>query len=162
MKSWHDECGVFGIWNHSESSRLTYLGLFALQHRGQESAGIVTLAGSDAEPIHLHHKGLGLVSDVFNEAVLDQLKGRAAVGHVRYSTTGQNLLTNAQPIVGNLVSGPVAIAHNGNFVNAAELRDDLKNRGAIFHGSNDTECLLHLMAHENPHEFMGALKKSVE
>ena len=161
MKSWREECGVFGIWNHSESSRLTYLGLFALQHRGQESAGIVTLTGTTSEPVHLQHKGLGLVSDVFNEGTLDQLKGRAAVGHVRYSTTGQNLLTNAQPIVGNLTSGPVAIAHNGNFVNAKELRESLKQRGAIFHGSNDTECLLHLMAHENPGRFMEALKNSV-
>src|SRR5262245_60391704 len=94
LKTWREECGVFAIWNSPEASRLTYLGLYALQHRGQESAGIVSLN----EGSHLHHKGQGLVADVFTEDDLDRLKGFAAVGHNRYSTTGENLLTNAQPL----------------------------------------------------------------
>ena len=101
-----DECGVFGIWDHEEASRLAYLGLFAQQHRGQESAGIVTLKNGE----HLNHKGLGLVGDVFSDQELLRLDGRTAIGHVRYSTTGQNLLTNAQPLVAVLSNGPVALA----------------------------------------------------
>ena len=142
MKSWRDECGVFGIWNHPDASRLTYLGLYAIQHRGQESAGIVSLRGQE----HFRHKGLGLVGDVFTEEVLEQLPGNAAVGHVRYSTTGLNFLNNAQPITANLLSGPLAIAHNGNIVNAEPLRQELKATGAIFQGTNDTEVLMHLIA----------------
>ncbi|MCX7979089.1 MAG: class II glutamine amidotransferase, partial [Bdellovibrionaceae bacterium] len=142
MSKWREECGVFGIWNHPESSRITYLGLYAIQHRGQESAGIVSLDGDQ----HIHHKGLGLVGEVFSEADLERLKGRAAIGHVRYSTTGQNLLTNAQPLTAVLLNGPVAIAHNGNFTNNSELRTELKTSGAIFHGTNDTELVLHLLS----------------
>ena len=152
MKNWHDECGVFGIWNHPEASRLTYLGLYAIQHRGQESAGIVSLDDQVAKstiPEHIHHKGLGLVADVFDEESLNRLKGRHSIGHVRYSTTGQNYLTNAQPLTARLLNGPIAIAHNGNIVNAEKLRDELKRLGAIFQGTNDTEVLLHLMAHFN-------------
>ena len=103
MKSWREECGVFGIWNFPEASRMTYLGLYAMQHRGQESAGIVTLQKGD----HIIHKGLGLVGDVFKEHDLLRLQGSASIGHVRYSTTGQNLLTNAQPLTATLLNGPV-------------------------------------------------------
>ncbi len=122
---------------------MTYLGLYAIQHRGQESAGIVSLTENRD---HLEHKGLGLVADVFSEAELDRLQGRAAIGHVRYSTTGGNILMNAQPLTARLLNGPVAIAHNGNIVNADLLRDNLKSDGAIFQGTNDTEVLLHLLA----------------
>ncbi len=142
MPSFHDECAVFGIWNDPEAARMTYLGLFAQQHRGQESAGIVT----NFEGQQLHHKGLGLVGDVFSETNLNDLKGFASVGHTRYSTTGQNLLTNAQPLTAQLEAGPIALAHNGNIVNAQELRKDLIAQGAIFYGTNDTEILLHLLA----------------
>ncbi len=135
------ECGVFGIINHPEASRLTYLGLYALQHRGQESAGIVS---SDGER-HYRHKGMGLVADVFHEAELDRLVGTAAVGHVRYSTSGSSSLQNAQPVAGDLALGPVAVAHNGNLVNALELRSELLSRGAVFSSTSDTEVLLHLI-----------------
>ncbi len=156
--SWKDECGVFGIWGDNESARLTYLGLYAMQHRGQESAGIVSLD----EKNHLNHKGLGLVGDVFKENELVRLKGKAAIGHVRYSTTGQNLLTNAQPLTANLLNGPVAIAHNGNFVNHAKLRKELQSKGAIFQGSNDTEIVLHLLSKNPSNDLIQALKESVQ
>lgn len=136
------ECGVFGIINHPEAARLTYLGLYALQHRGQESAGIVSSDGDR----HYRHKGMGLVADVFHEAELNRLAGSAAVGHVRYSTTGSSSLSNAQPIAGDLTMGPVAVAHNGNLVNALELREDLLRQGSVFSSTSDTEVLLHLIA----------------
>lgn len=136
---------MFGIWGHSEASRMTYLGLYALQHRGQESAGIVSL---DENGGHLEHKGLGLVADVFSEPDLDRLTGNAAIGHVRYSTAGENLLTNAQPLTARLYSGPVALAHNGNIVNGMALKNDLKRTGSIFQGTTDTEVLLHLIARD--------------
>lgn len=140
-KQWKDECAVFGVWNDPEASHMTYLGLFALQHRGQESSGIVTLTD---EKTHLEKKGLGLVGEVFSEADLKRLEGRAAVGHNRYSTTGNNQIFNFQPLTANLMSGPLAIAHNGNLVNEAELRAKLKSQGSIFQGTSDTEILLHL------------------
>ena len=102
LKSWHDECGVFGIWNDPEAGNLTYLGLYAQQHRGQESAGIVTLTEKEGEPHQVHHKAIGLVADNFSERDLERLRGRVAVGHVRYSTTGSNLLTNAQPLTARI------------------------------------------------------------
>ncbi len=162
QKSWKDECGVFGIWNDPEASRLTYLGLYALQHRGQESAGIVTLEGRRDTGMHTHHKGLGLVHDVFSEETLDTLKGDVAIGHVRYSTTGSNLLTNAQPLTARLRRSQVAIAHNGNIVNAHVLREKLIQEGAIFQGTNDTEVLLHMLARRGHKKFMEALQESVE
>lgn len=152
-----DECGVFGVWNHEEASKLTYLGLYAMQHRGQESAGIVTLKNSN----HIVHKGLGLVGDVFKESDLERLQGDVAVGHVRYSTTGQNLLTNAQPLVAHLVNGPVALAHNGNIVNSEKLKSQLKAEGAIFQGTNDTEILLHQLARVPSSDIVECLKKSL-
>ncbi len=152
-----DECGVFGIWNHLEASRMTYLGLFALQHRGQESCGIVTLH----EGKHLNYKSLGLVPDGFSETTLDQLKGATAIGHVRYATTGENLLTNAQPLIANLKDGPLAIAHNGNIVNSAPLRRELQNEGSIFQGSNDTEVLIHLLARQKAEKFEDRLMNSL-
>jgi amidophosphoribosyltransferase len=159
---WKDECGIFGIWNDPEASRLTYLGLYALQHRGQESAGIVALEGRKDQGIHTHHKGLGLVHDVFSESILDTLKGDVAIGHVRYSTTGSNLLTNAQPLTARLRKSNVAISHNGNIVNAHILREKLMREGAIFQGTNDTEVLLHMLARRGHKKFMEALQESVE
>jgi amidophosphoribosyltransferase len=124
---------------------MAYLGLYAQQHRGQESSGIVTLNGDR----HLFHKGMGLVGEVFQAEDLNRLVGTAAIGHNRYSTTGASIDNNIQPLTAGLLSSPVAVAHNGNLVNAAELRTRLQKDGAIFHGTNDTECLLHLLA-RNP------------
>lgn len=154
MKSWHDECGVFGIWNHPEASRLTYLGLYAIQHRGQESAGIVTLDGQS----HLVRKGLGLVNEVFDDESIELLRGTAAIGHVRYSTTGMNSLVNAQPLANQLYNGPVAVAHNGNIVNAEPLKQELKSQGSIFQGSSDTEVILHMLARHPSSDLPACLK----
>jgi len=157
LKTWREECAVVGVWNHEEASRLAYLGLFAMQHRGQESAGVVSLH----EEHHIHHKGLGLVGDVFSEGDLIRLQGLAAIGHARYSTTGQNLLTNAQPITAQLLNGPLAVAHNGNIINAHELREQLQKEGSIFHGTNDTEVLMHLLSRHPSNDLIEALKDSV-
>lgn len=161
VKRWRDECGVFGIWNDREASHLTYLGLYALQHRGQESAGIVTLTEKDGEPHHVHHKSLGLVADNFKERDLERLRGRVAIGHVRYSTTGSNLLTNAQPLTARIKNIPVALAHNGNIVNAGQLRQQLSDEGAIFLGTNDTEVLFHLLARSPKKNIIEALSACV-
>lgn len=160
-KKWKDECGVFGIWNDPDASRLTYLGLYALQHRGQESAGIVSLENMGANGVQFNHKGLGLVADVFQESDLDQLKGNVAIGHVRYSTTGSNLLTNAQPLTASLRRTQIAIAHNGNIVNNKQMREMLSQDGAIFQGTTDTEILLHMLAKKQNMNFLDALKQSV-
>jgi amidophosphoribosyltransferase len=140
----HDECGVFGIFGHSEAANLTYLGIHALQHRGQESAGIASL---DRGAIEVH-KGMGLVSDIFDAAAIAKLPGDAAIGHTRYSTAGQSRIENAQPFVFKGAVGPISVAHNGNLVNAEELRRELEAQGAIFSGSSDTELIVHLVARE--------------
>ena len=137
-----DHCGVFGIYGHPKASEIAYLGLFALQHRGEESAGICT---SDGKALHVH-KNLGLVGDVFNEEILKNLSGQSAIGHVRYSTTGSTTLANAQPIKVDYSRGQVAVAHNGNLVNARYLRDELEAYGSIFSGTSDSEIIVHLMA----------------
>lgn len=155
---WKDECGVVGIWNHAHASRLTYLCLYAIQHRGQESAGIVTLDGTTQRV----HKGIGLVSDVFDDVTLDGLTGTAAIGHNRYSTTGINQMANAQPLQANLFNGPVAVAHNGNIVNANEIRETLKSEGSIFQGTNDTEVILHLLAKHPSPDLVACLKAALE
>ena len=136
----HEECGVFGIFGHAEAANLTYLGLYALQHRGQESAGI---AASDGAQIR-HRKAMGYVNEAFDADSLAALTGSLAIGHVRYSTAGESKLTNAQPIVVDSVHGQFAIGHNGNLVNAGELRDALVREGAIFQTSSDTEVVVHL------------------
>ena len=123
----HDECAVFGIHGHEEAAHIAYLGLYAMQHRGQESCGIVSSAGGE----HLAHRAMGLVADIFGRKALARLEGRHAIGHVRYSTAGESLLRNAQPICANTDGGPVAIAHNGNLVNANTIRKELEGRGAI-------------------------------
>jgi amidophosphoribosyltransferase len=138
----HDECGVFGIFGHPEAANLAYLGLYALQHRGQESAGIVSSDGSQL----YRAVGMGQVADVFPSDELKRLKGMAAVGHVRYSTAGSSHLVNAQPILIAYHSGEIAIGHNGNLVNAAQLRTDLERAGSIFQSTSDTEVILHLIA----------------
>ena len=140
-------CGIFGIFNQGEASNLTYLGLHALQHRGQESAGIVSTDGSSMYA----RREMGLVSDIFDETALQELKGRAAIGHVRYSTAGSSELKNAQPFVVEYSKGPLAIAHNGNLTNAKIVRDELQNYGSIFQSTMDTEVIVHLiaLAHEN-------------
>lgn len=135
-------CGVFGIINHSEASKLTHLGLHALQHRGQESAGIVT---SDAGQL-IQHRGMGLVHDVFPEHQLQRLTGKNAIGHVRYSTAGGSAIKNAQPIAVNYSRGCLAVAHNGNLTNAEALRERLEERGSIFQSMSDTEVIVHLIA----------------
>ena len=140
------ECGVFGVFGHDNAALLSYYGLFALQHRGQESAGIVTSEGP-GHPFHVH-RAMGLVSQVFDSASLGKLKGDRAIGHVRYSTTGSSTLANAQPLVADTVRGPLAIAHNGNLVNAAQLRAELENAGSIFQTTADSEIILHLLARQ--------------
>jgi amidophosphoribosyltransferase len=144
-----DECGVFGIWafgQSNEAANFTYLGLHALQHRGQESAGIVA---TDGETLHVH-RDMGLVADIFDVGVLERLKGGAAIGHVRYSTTGGSHLKNAQPVAVQYAGGAVAVAHNGNLVNAETLRADLEAQGSIFTSSTDTEVIIHLLARSCP------------
>lgn len=139
----HEECGVFGVFNHPEASNLTYLGLYALQHRGQEGAGICS---SDGKQIFIE-KSMGLVADIFTEKRLKRLPGYLAIGHNRYSTAGSSVLKNVQPIVANFALGSLALAHNGNLVNAPELRKDLEDEGAIFQSTSDSEVIVHLIAH---------------
>jgi amidophosphoribosyltransferase len=140
-----DECGVIGIYSDNpdfDASSLTYVGLYALQHRGQESAGIVV---SDGKRI-AQHKNMGLVSNVFNPDILKKLKGRIGIGHVRYSTTGSSYLANAQPLVARCSRGVLAVAHNGNLVNTEELRTQLENEGSVFQTTTDTEVIMNLIA----------------
>ncbi|HVM91291.1 MAG TPA: amidophosphoribosyltransferase [Terriglobales bacterium] len=137
-----DECGVVAIHAHPEAEKLAYLGLHALQHRGQESAGIVT---SDGEQLH-QHKSMGLVADIFSEDVLAKLRGVLAIGHTRYSTAGDSALLNAQPIMVQSNKGTIGIAHNGNLINALEIRRKLEGQGSIFQTNSDTEVLVHLIA----------------
>jgi amidophosphoribosyltransferase len=135
-------CGVIGIFGHPEASNLAYLGLHALQHRGQESAGIVSSDGQ-----HLHWvREMGHVSEIFTEERLRHLPGSSAIGHVRYSTTGDSVLKNAQPMAVNYAHGSIAVAHNGNLVDAAEVRARLEGEGSIFQSTNDSEIILHLLA----------------
>lgn len=145
-----ESCGLFGIYDHAEAAKLTYFGLYALQHRGQESAGIAVV---DNNIMH-QHKGMGLVADVFNPSQLEQLKGRSAIGHVRYSTTGSSILTNAQPLMVQHRQRTYAVAHNGNLVNAHILRNELEETGSIFQTTMDSEVFLHL--------FVKNLKKGFE
>jgi amidophosphoribosyltransferase len=138
----HDQCGVFAVFGHSEAANITYLGLHALQHRGQESAGIVT---SDGENMYAH-RAMGLVQDAFSAEQLQKLPGRSAIGHVRYSTAGGSHLRNAQPFAVDYAHGSLAVCHNGNLTNADDLRADLEAQGSIFSSTSDTEVLVHLVA----------------
>ena len=156
--SWREECGVFGVWNHPNAAEMTYLGLYAMQHRGQESAGIAT---SDGEMLHVH-KGLGLVSDVFDQFNWKDLPGKSAIGHVRYSTTGQNLLANAQPLKADVRGKPIALAHNGNLVNSQELRENLQKQGSLFQGTSDSEIFLHLLSRIGGENWSQTLPQALE
>lgn len=143
----HDECGLMAVWNHEEAANLTYLGLYSQQHRGQEGAGVVAVSrNGDDDPTFYVHKGLGLVADVFGNFDFAKLPGTVAIGHVRYTTAGGNRLANVQPFVADIALGHTAVAHNGNLINADELRRDLIERGSIFASSSDTEVILHLLA----------------
>src|SRR5580765_9109412 len=138
----HEECGVVGVYGHEEAATLAYLSLYALQHRGQESAGIVA---SNGEAL-IAHRGMGLVADIFDEDILGRLQGRLAIGHNRYSTSGSTVIKNCQPFVVEWAQGALAIAHNGNLVNADELRAKLEERGSIFQSNVDSEVIIHLIA----------------
>lgn len=142
MTGFRDECGVFGVFGHEDAAKLAYLGLYALQHRGQESAGIASVEGGNL----FIEREMGYVADVFDEARLARLPGQTAIGHVRYSTAGDSTLSNAQPIVFMSGRGPLAIAHNGNLVNTEEIRRYLEKEGALFTTNSDTETILHLLA----------------
>ena len=149
----HDECGVFGVFGHPEAANLTYLGLYALQHRGQESAGIVASLGGDLNM----HRAMGEVEEIFQPRVLAKLAGSSAIGHTRYSTAGDKALLNAQPILVDCSKGKIAVAHNGNLTNAGEWRRKLEHRGSIFQANSDTEVIVHLIARSLARNFSGAL-----
>lgn len=149
----HDECGVFGVFGHEEAAKLTYLGLYALQHRGQESAGIVS---SDSNELHIH-RAMGKVEEIFTPQVLGGLPGNLAIGHTRYSTAGDKALLNAQPIAIDCNKGKVALGHNGNLTNAAEWRRKLEHKGSIFQTNSDTEVIVHLLARSQARNLSGAL-----
>jgi amidophosphoribosyltransferase len=153
----HEECGVFGIYGHPEAAKMAYLGLYALQHRGQESAGIAAWDGNRI----LAFRAMGHVADIFTEAELARLPGALAAGHVRYSTAGASKLVNAQPMLIDCAHGQIALCHNGNLVNADELRDDLVRDGAIFQTSSDTEVILHLYARSKARKPEDALVESL-
>src|SRR5688572_24418346 len=152
-----EECGVFGIFGHPEAANLAYLGLYALQHRGQESAGI---AAADRGEIRCY-KSMGHVADIFTPEALTQLPGEMAIGHTRYSTTGDTVLRNAQPFSVDCNKGKIAVAHNGNITNAAELRRDLESDGSIFQASSDTEVILHLVARSRERTLAAALREAL-
>ena len=157
MDKLKDECGIFGIFGHPEAASLTSLGLYALQHRGQESAGI---AAGDGERMRLS-RGMGQVADAFKEETLERLPGHLAIGHTRYSTAGESKIENAQPFLIDCAHGQIAVAHNGNLVNARELRDDLVRSGSIFQTTSDTEVVLHLYARSKAPSVEEALVESI-
>jgi amidophosphoribosyltransferase len=153
MDKLKEECGVFGIFDHDDAARLAYLGLYALQHRGQESAGMVS---SDGERLHAH-RGMGYVSEIFSEQQLARLPGRSAIGHVRYSTAGSVSLREAQPFLVDGWRGQVALCHNGNLPYAAQVRQELELDGAIFSSTSDTEVVLHKIARSRAVDLVGAI-----
>ena len=157
MRGINEECGVFGIFNHENAANLTYFGLHSLQHRGQEGAGIISTDG-----VKLYqHRDLGLVSEVFkNKETLGELKGKNAIGHVRYATAGDNSVRNVQPFLFDFHDMSVGICHNGNLINAITLRKELEKKGAIFHSSSDTEVLIHLIRRSEKETFKEQLKES--
>ncbi len=157
LDHFHDECGVMAIYGHPEASNLAYLGLYALQHRGQESAGI---AASDGRQV-ICHKAMGHVADIFQPHVLAKLPGHMAIGHTRYSTSGDTVLLNAQPFSVACNKGAVAVAHNGNITNAKELRKELEYEGSIFQATSDTEVILHLVARSREKTLHGALRDAL-
>lgn len=151
-----EECGVFGVSSRvGSASRLAFFGLFALQHRGQESCGI---AATDGEKVRMY-KDMGLVSQVFNEEILKSLPGHLAIGHTRYSTTGSSVTRNAQPVACTSITGDIAVSHNGNLINAAELRSELEKDGEVFDTSNDSEVIAKLLSREHTGDLVGAIRK---
>jgi amidophosphoribosyltransferase len=157
MDKFKDECGVFGIFGHPEAANLTYLGLFALQHRGQESAGIAAADGGKMRT----SRAMGEVAEAFDESALAKLPGHIAIGHTRYSTAGESTLENAQPFLIDCAHGQIAVAHNGNLVNAREVRDELVRSGSIFQTGSDTEVVLHLYARSKAPTVEEALTESI-
>ena len=157
LDKFHEECGVFGVLGRADAANLVYLGLYALQHRGQESAGI---AASDGEKIRVH-KAMGLVNDIFGDQTLDALVGDRAIGHVRYSTAGDTIAANAQPILIDSHRGPIALAHKGNIVNANVLKQGLEAAGSIFQSTADTEVILHLYARSHRERLEDAIAASL-
>jgi amidophosphoribosyltransferase len=157
LDTFKDECGVFGIFGHPEAANMAYLGLYALQHRGQESAGI---AASNGQQVRIS-RAMGYVADTFDSETLSELPGPLAIGHVRYSTAGESKLLNAQPILIDCAHGQIAICHNGNLVNARELRDELVRQGSIFQSNSDTEVILHLYARAKGRHIEDAIVESV-
>ena len=154
----HEECGIFGVWGHPDAARLTYFGLHALQHRGQEGAGIV----SNDNGHLIGHRGLGLLTQVFSdEHEIERLKGDKAIGHVRYATSGSGSVDNIQPFLFRFHDGDVALGHNGNLTNCVSLRRKLEDEGAIFHSNSDTEVLMHLIRRSNAPTFMDKLKEAL-
>jgi len=154
----NENCGVFGIFGHKDAARFTYLGIYALQHRGQESAGIAIADGSSVKC----YKAMGLVSEVFNEEILAKMKGCLAIGHIRYSTTGSSEIKNAQPLLVDHYLGSVAIAHNGNLVNTQCLRKHLEEHGSIFQSTMDSEVIVHLLAKAHGERFEDRLIKALK
>lgn len=153
VDKFHDECAVFGIYGHKEAANFTYLGLYALQHRGQEGSGIVS---ADGHNLHVA-KGMGLVADIFSNKEIKRLKGNKAIGHNRYSTTGDSHLRNVQPLTVNYAFGNLALAHNGNLTNAQMLRSELEAYGSIFQSDSDSEVIVHLIAHSKGEKFLNRL-----
>lgn len=157
--NWQDKCAVMGVWNHPEASFLTYLGLYALQHRGQEGAGIVSLDGEE----HLTYKSQGLVGQIFSKDRLNKLTGKAAIGHTRYSTTGSDQIENIQPLTGKTSFGPLAISHNGNIVNHRIIKKQLKKKNKLLQQEeSDTECLLHLISESKEVNILKALQENLQ
>ena len=158
IKSLNEECGVFGVFGHHEAARLTYYGLHSLQHRGQEAAGIVV---SDGKRVN-GHRGPGLVSEVFNDdRIFNRLQGNCAIGHVRYATSGSSSGRNIQPFLFQFFDGSIALAHNGNLINAKKLKRELEKHGAIFHSTSDTEVLVHLIRRSKEKDFLSQLKDAL-
>ncbi|HEY2865744.1 MAG TPA: hypothetical protein VGJ02_01515, partial [Pyrinomonadaceae bacterium] len=154
LDKFHEECGIFGIFGHAEASTMTQLGLFALQHRGQEACGIVSSDGTD-----LHQfRSQGLVADVLNEEVLKKLRGSAAIGHTRYSTAGRNTIKEVQPFAVTCQHGDIAVCHNGNLPFAEARRRELEREGAIFSSTSDTETILHGIARSKAGDVVGAVE----
>ncbi|MBC2311313.1 amidophosphoribosyltransferase [Listeria booriae] len=154
IKGLNEECGIFGIWNHSSAAQITYYGLHSLQHRGQEGAGIVSTDGVTLKG----HRNLGLLADVFKHGELDDLVGKSAIGHVRYATAGGKSLSNVQPFLFHFQNSSLALAHNGNLINAKTLRNELEEEGAIFQTSSDTEVLAHLLKRSRTGSLLEDLK----
>src|SRR5829696_186964 len=155
LDKFKEECGIFGVFGHTEASTLTQLGLFALQHRGQEACGIVSSDGID-----LHqHRSIGLVADVLNEDVLRKLVGTSSIGHTRYSTTGRNTIKEVQPFAVRCQHGDIAVCHNGNLPFAEARRRELEGQGAIFSSTSDTETILHGVARTRANDTVEAVEK---